>query len=771
MSFFRKVLRTRIRDDSPESERVVAVDFLARLDRARIDHLDRRQFRPFIHEGVLAIAGDRRATLFEHPNSRVTFHQIEVAQRGVLRFGHAVDPAVWEKGGDGVEFVVEVSDPVSRRTARYSRYLDPKHLPSERRWLGAEIDLHPFVGSRVEISFATDCGPENNADFDWAHWSDPTIVVDSHPDVRLLTLLDSASVWTQKVELVKEDLFLIGEDLRQVISAHPDSVVLFQGIRVPRGGRLETAIGINQTAWQSISRGVAFEIVMRTADGTETSVFSDRLHPAGVAADRCWREVLVPLDEFADRRVDISFRTLADPGEKQEPMWSGWSQPRLTVPRPAGAKRSLPTTPNVILLTLDTVRADHLGCYGASAARTPNLDWLAAQGAVFERCFSQSNITLPSHLAILSSRYPSQHTRDNTPYSLAPSLETLGDLLREREFDTSSVISAEILNPAWCRGIDRGFSQYRGVQGVRRLGGHTLSLFQEWLDKRPPGPFFSWVHWFDAHAPYIPPRSHYGMFFPQQGAAVAAGSLVLPNELEHYRRWTDPFADLRMPLAQYDASITYLDSVLGDLLKDLERRGLHEQTIIAVTADHGECLGEREVYFAHVGLHDVVTHVPLILFAPGRLRAGQRSSAMAMTVDILPTLFALLDLAPPDGAQGKNLLQALGAGGGADQAVFAEHSRDAQLMVRTSRFKYIRSTADLAYTSRFSFRKGDEELYDLDADPKEERNLAKKEAGLLDELRARLAAWEAANRGGAAHGHTLQADDEVAEKLRSLGYF
>jgi len=771
MSLIRRVLGSSTQGGAPEPERAVAVDFLARLERAEIDHLDKRQFRPFIHEGTLEIAGDRRATLFEHPNSRVTFHQIEVTQRGVLRFAHAVDPAVWEKGGDGVEFIVEVNDPLSRRAARYSRYLDPKHLPSERRWVGAEIDLHPFVGSRVEISFATDCGPENNADFDWAHWGDPAIVVDSQPDLRLLTLLDSASVWTQKVELVKEDLFLINEDLRQVISAHPDSVVLFRGIRVPRGGRLETAIGVNQITWQNLSRGVAFEIVVRGPDGCETSVFADRLDPASVAADRCWREVQVPLESFADCRVDLSFRTTADPGEKREPMWSGWSQPRLTVPRPAGAKHTAPTAPNVVLLTLDTVRADHLGCYGAAAARTPNLDWLAAQGAVFERCFSQSNITLPSHLAILSSRYPSQHTRDNTPYSLAPTLETLGDLLREREFDTSSVVSAEILNPAWCRGIERGFSQYRGVQGVRRLGSHTLSLFQEWLDKRPPGPFFSWVHWFDAHAPYIPPRSHYGIFFPQNGATLSPKRLVLPKELEHYRRWTDPFKDLRMPLAQYDASITYLDSVLGDLLKDLERRDMLEQTIIAVTADHGECLGERDVYFAHVGLHDVVTHVPLILYAPGRLRAGQRRSAMAMTVDILPTLFALLELAPPAGAQGRNLLPALGAEPGADEAVFAEHSRDAQLMVRTSRFKYIRSTADLAYTSRFSFRKGDDELYDLKTDPAEVRNLAKKEPGLLDEMRARLAAWEAANRSGTAHGHTLQADDEVAEKLRSLGYF
>jgi arylsulfatase A-like enzyme len=623
----------------------------------------------------------------------------------------------------------------------------------------------------VEISFATDCGPENNSDFDWAHWGDPTLNVEGEPDVRLLRLLDTASVWTQKVELVKEDLFLIGEDLRQVISAHPDSVVLFRGVRVPRGARLETAIGINQIAWKDISRGVAFEIVVRTPGGRETRVFADRLHPARIAGDRCWREVLVSMDEFADCRVDISFRTTADPGPQREPMWSGWSQPRLTLPRAPGARRNLPTAPNVILLTLDTVRADHLGSYGAASARTPNLDWLAEQGTVFERCFSQSNITLPSHLAILSSRYPSQHTRDNTPYSLASSLETLGDLLRERDFDTSSVVSAEILNPAWCRGIDRGFSQYRGVQGVRRLGSHTLSLFQEWLDRRPPGPFFSWVHWFDAHAPYIPPRSHYGMFFPQDGTAVSPRRLVLPKELEHYRRWTDAFADLRLPLAQYDASIAYLDSVLGDLLKDLDRRGMLEQTIIAVTADHGECLGERDVYFAHVGLHDVVTHVPLILYAPGRLRGGQRSSAMAMSIDILPTLFALLELAPSAGAQGRNLLSSLGAGSGAEDAVFAEHSRDAQMMVRTSRFKYLRSTADLAYTSKFSFRSGAEELYDLESDPGETRNLAIREPGLLDEFRARLTAWERENRDGTGHGHTLQADAEVAERLRSLGYF
>jgi arylsulfatase A-like enzyme len=103
--------------------------------------------------------------------------------------------------------------------------------------------------------------------------------------------------------------------------------------------------------------------------------------------------------------------------------------------------------------------------------------------------------------------------------------------------------------------------------------------------------------------------------------------------------------------------------------------------------------------------------------------------------------------------------------------VFAEHSRDAQMMVRTSRFKYLRSTADLAYTSKFSFRSGAEELYDLESDPGETRNLAIREPGLLDEFRARLTAWERENRDGTGHGHTLQADAEVAERLRSLGYF
>lgn len=760
----------RRRAAEPTLQRETVVDLLCRLGSAEIEHLDKRPFHPFIHESALQIGADRRATIYAHPNSRITFRSLEIPARGVLRFGHAVDPATWEKSGDGVLFSVEVHDRATRRREAYSRYIDPKRSAQERRWLDAEIDLMPFVGSQVDVVFSTDCGPENNADFDWAHWSDPMLLLADGVQLRLLPLLSVASLWNQKVEMVREDLFLIGDDLRQVLSEHPDSVVWFRGICVPPEGRLETSIGINDTAWPRMTRGVTFKVTVRRADVNESSLFSERLDPVNNSADRAWREVRIGLDEHSGEVVDLSFQTLADPGPDRQPMWAGWDQPRITGVTSGRRPLSRGPVPNVILLTLDTVRADHLGCYGRRSARTPNLDWLASEGTLFERCFSQSNITLPSHLAILSSRYPSQHTRENSPISLAPSLTMLANLLRGRGFDTASVISAEILNPSWCRGIERGFDSYRSVNGIRRLGSHTLSLLRDWLDSRAPGPFFSWVHLFDAHAPYIPPKPYYGANFPRGGDPRTLDELALPPELDHYRRWLDPLQDLRLPISQYDAAISYLDDVVGALLAELRRRDLLDNTILAVTADHGECLGDRGVYFAHVGLHDPVTHVPMILFAPGRMKRGKRTGALAMSVDIVPTLLELLDFPPLPDAQGRSLLAAA-SGGATREAVFAEHSRDAQLMARTERYKYIRSTADFTYTQRFSFRTGEEEIYDLEADPGESRNLADREPGVLKDMRELMDRWLADNRRTTAAGQAAEPDEEVAEKLRSLGYF
>jgi arylsulfatase A-like enzyme len=723
-----------------------------------------------IHEEVLELHGDRRATLFEHPNSRVTFRGIEIPTRGVLRFGLAIDPNVWDKPGDGVTFSAEVRDSSSDRTASFQRYVDPRTNLDERRWLDVEIDLFPFVGSSIEIALATDCGPENNADFDWAHWGDPTVALTGKPAIHLLNLLGAASLWSQQVEMVTESLFIIKDDLRQVLAEHPDTIVRFPGIAVPNGATLTTAIGINEIAWPKLSRGVTFRILIDDLERGARCLFEGHLDPANRKADRGWREIAIPLPLEDGREVAISFQTVADPGPEREPMWAGWSEPQISVARAAGRSSRRPAArPNVLLITLDTVRADHLGCYGRRSIRTPNLDWLASQGALFESCFSQSNVTLPSHLAILSSRSPSQHTRDNNPIALAPSLATLGPILSARGYDTGSVVSVEILNAAWCRGIDRGFRAYRGVRGGRRLGSLTLAMFQDWLGRRGADPFFAWLHFFDAHAPYHPPRSHHGLYLPGGGEPIAMEGVIIPEELQHYRSWLGPLKDLRVPLSQYDAEISYVDALLGELLQDLDERRALANTIIAVTADHGESLGERGVFFDHVGLHDTVTHVPLILSAPGRVRPGTRTPALTMSVDILPTLLDLLDLPALPGAEGRSLLPVVGGERGRE-VVHAEHSRDAQGMVRTDRYKYIRSTADYRYSDRFAIRSGDEELYNVAADPSESRNLA---ASLPDVLRDLRALMDDRLRREAAPpaARVLEGDAGMAEKLRSLGYF
>jgi arylsulfatase A-like enzyme/Flp pilus assembly protein TadD len=386
--------------------------------------------------------------------------------------------------------------------------------------------------------------------------------------------------------------------------------------------------------------------------------------------------------------------------------------------------------PSVLLVTIDTLRADHVGAYGAVDARTPILDRLAAEGTRFTTAIASAPLTLPSHASILTGLYPPRHgVRYNGISRLQPSFETLTERLRDAGYATGAVVGSYVLAGKY--GLDQGFEHYdddtrsRGDPAQRPASEVTDGALA-WLE-RAERPFFLWVHYYDPHERYAPPP---------------------------------PFAT-RFAGRPYDGEIAYVDAELGRLLDSLAARGELDETLIALTSDHGESLGEHLELTHSYTLYDAVLAVPLVFHGPG-VPPGRVVEGVVRTVDVAPTLFSLLDLAPFEESDGMDLSPLWsGSSPPADRFAFAEtlttrleHGWSPLFAIRTRDHHYVRAPRP--------------ELYDLASDPGQLSNQIEAQpetqtAAALDAEITRILEDEV---------HTAEegVDDETRDQLRSLGY-
>lgn len=369
----------------------------------------------------------------------------------------------------------------------------------------------------------------------------------------------------------------------------------------------------------------------------------------------------------------------------------------------AGAGRDSAPARNVLLVSMDTTRADYLGCYGHPTIATPNIDALAREGVLFERCDVSAPLTLPSHATMLTSLYPFVHgARDNGAYRLAPENITLVEQLRQAGYATMASVGAFVLNREY--GLDQGFEVYDDVRGPRpeepraeRSAEEVAAAALEWLTAHAKRPFFLFVHFFDPHQPYAAPQR---------------------------------FAQ-RYPRGGYLAEIAYVDEQIGRLLTALRDLGVESETLVVLTADHGESLGAHQEATHGAFLYQTTVRVPLILRCPALLPAGQRVRGMARSIDIAPTALALLDQPPLPLAQGASLLPMIRGESSALGYSYAE------TLYPTFNFGFssLRSLSD----GRWKFIHAPRpELYDLAADPDERVDLATAHPERVEELREAL---------------------------------
>ena len=500
---------------------------------------------------------------------------------------------------------------------------------------------------------------------------------------------------------------------------------------------------------------------------------------AGEAARLAPGAVEVDLAPFAGRRVELltDVDRIASPAAAassgEPPPALVWGSPAVYHRRPvAGRDGSGRKRPNVLLLGIDTLRADHVGAFrrepSSAPSLTPAIDRLAEESDVWLEAYATFNITNPSFASISTGLYGKDHGVYDLQTPLPPSHLTLAEVFSQAGYETLAVISASHLGDL-ASGLGQGFGEVV-VSDQTFAAELPVDRAMEWIDRRrtrsgadgTPPPFFAWLHLFDPHTPHTPPEPYGLGFRPERPAGLGPVTAWLP-----FRRPGDrPFEHkvLGGHRDLYAGEVAYLDRQVDRLLGFLESRRLLDETVVALVADHGENLGEHGIDYRHAGLWETTLHVPLLVRWPGASAGsdgGRRLRGLVQTLDLFPTLLAAAGLDPPpqDGLDLRSLARGARPG---RRAVFAELVGRKGAMVRTATHKYLRTNGD-------PFVRDGVYLFDLTADPAEDRNLAGRGLEVERELAALLDRWLAERRRGPAPPRRALSREEEA-RLRALGY-
>jgi len=393
---------------------------------------------------------------------------------------------------------------------------------------------------------------------------------------------------------------------------------------------------------------------------------------------------------------------------------------------------------NVVLISIDTCRADYLSCYGYPRKTTPNIDQIAAEGIRFENVISPVPITLPAHSSMLTGTLPPYHgVHDNMDYQLGPPNQTLAEILKDNGFKTAAFVGAFVLHEQF--GLAQGFDSYNdhfeethnSIGINERKAGETSRLAGAWIEEHREENFFLFLHYYDPHKSYEPP---------------------------------DPFA-ARFSDNPYAGEIAYTDDCIGQVLAKLKQLELYDSTLIIVTSDHGEMLGEHGELTHSYYIYQGVLKVPLVFKLPGT-NPTQVVEHPASVVDIVPTICGLLDIAPPSeaGAQGRDLSGSWGVQGPETEKRYlycesltpTKYHANSLLGVMGERWKYIQTTRP--------------ELYDLVSDPQESVNLVDRQPELVLQLQEGLAQLIEESARQDTSESKRDTNSETLQKLQSLGY-
>src|SRR5882672_673941 len=407
--------------------------------------------------------------------------------------------------------------------------------------------------------------------------------------------------------------------------------------------------------------------------------------------------------------------------------------------------------PNVVVITIDTLRADHVGCYGYKQIQTPNIDALAADGARFERAYTAVPVTLPSHTVMFTGTYPMlSGMHDFAANKLNPTQPTLASVLKEHGYATAAVIGSAVLDSRF--GLNRGFDFYydhfdfnrlqeSNLEEMERPGNLVADVTLDWLSKNYSKKFFLWMHLYDPHYPYRPPA---------------------PYAAEYKDR-------------PYDGEIAFADAQVGRLIRFLKSKGLYANTLIVLSGDHGESLGEHGEKTHGFFIYNATLHVPFLIPLPG-VASSRVVPDLVSLADLMPTVLQTLKVNTPPQVQGRSLVpliktKTINAKTINTKTKEQEGPRSLYAETFLPRLHFNWSELRSAESTNYHFIDAPKpELYDLTKDPGETQNLFAEKKAVGEEMRARLAALIRQYSAGQELAEKTGLDPALMERLKSLGY-
>jgi len=430
------------------------------------------------------------------------------------------------------------------------------------------------------------------------------------------------------------------------------------------------------------------------------------------------------------------------------------------------ADRTVPVLPSaphpIIIIDIDTLRADHLGCYGYHRATSPAIDAFAGQSVLFERAFSQAPNTPPSQTSILSGLYPSTHGMIEDDDRVPEAVVTLAEALSAHGFVTAGFHDGGYMSATFK--IGQGFELYESSQGqgLARSGPEIMS----WLNEHAHENFLLLIHTYDTHTPYAPPENYRELFLdgldpPNPGFEPTTDVM----EAIRLSVWTDEprqleANDLEYARALYDGEIRFVDAWVGEFLELVRELGLDQRATIVFISDHGEEFQEHGSVL-HEKLYSTVTRIPFMIRLPGGSPA-HRVTEVVETIDLMPTLLDLVGAPHPEGLQGSSLVSLLAGEPPGDGLAFGE----------SPFFGHRRFVATGSHQLLLTKRTGEAELYDFVSDPRQQDDLASAEPGMAQRLRSEILGWDEriAHQVVEPDHEGAELDPETEQQLKELGY-
>lgn len=441
---------------------------------------------------------------------------------------------------------------------------------------------------------------------------------------------------------------------------HAPSEVIFDDVYIGMDAGLFFRYGVIPDVWVHEGDGVRFEIEIITLEGESHIPFTRYIDPKSRMEDRELFQEAISLSSIKNTTATVIFRCYEGEDDDKTDYsfdWGFWGTPKLIS---SNVKQNQSHSElNILLVTIDTLRADFASPYGKNI-RTPTLCRLANKGVLFERAFSNSSTTVPSHASLLSSILPYQMGILGNFNRYMSSIPRLPQIFKEIGYNCGASVSVIHLDKDvigfgdgfdFFSQVDRSWIEdgHTDVSVFTRSAGETTTAALEWLYSIDDAPFFLWVHYYDPHTPYLAEGEFRQLYYDGDPTSPLHTSMddvpFFTAYDEGFLSWVRPYTDLDYFIKEYKAEISYVDMQLNRLLEGLRSIEADTNTLVIVTADHGEHLGERSIYFDHWTMYNQDLHIPLIFYLPGIVPEGKRVSAPVTLLDVAPTIVDILDVA------------------------------------------------------------------------------------------------------------------------------